>query len=246
MPHSWFASFYITLVSCQIFWAQQIITHGLFFVAISENMGSRKESMTPSQIKVVFAGLTIQGIRRVNESFAISKPSASRMWIGHWVLGIAFYVATSIAIWVEGVPVLRTHSYGVKDLTFTGPSLRSFVSMLLFLLASGVQHDCHNYLTSIKPASTSPNRPANEYRIPKHPAFGRLIVPHYFAECIIYLSLTIAAAPKGYWINWTMACALVFVVVNLGVTAEGTKRWYEGRFGSAAVEGKWRMLPYVF
>lgn len=246
MPHSWFTSFYITLVICCFFWGQQVLTHGHFFLAVADNTSHGQASMTPSQIKVVFAGLTIQGVRRVNESFAIAKPSASRMWIGHWVLGIGFYLATSMAVWIEGVPVLRTHNYGVNDLTFAGPSFRSFVSMLLFLVASGIQHDCHNYLTSIKPASTSSNRPANEYRVPTHPAFARLIVPHYFAECVIYLSLTIAAAPKGYWVNWTMACALVFVVVNLGVTAEGTKRWYESRFGRHAVQRKWRMLPFIF
>lgn len=43
-----------------------------------------------------------------------------------------------------------------------------------------------------------------------------------------------------------MTSALVFVVVNLGVTAEGTKRWYEKRFGVEAVREKWRMIPAVY
>ena len=44
----------------------------------------------------------------------------------------------------------------------------------------------------------------------------------------------------------TFITALVFVMTNLGVTAHGTKQWYEKRFGGDAVKGKARMIPLVF
>ena len=84
------------------------------------------------------------------------------------------------------------------------------------------------------------------YKLPEHPAFSSLIAPHYTAECLVYVSLAIAAAPQGMWLNWTLVCALVFVAVNLGVTADGTKAWYERQFGRKAVEGKARMVPLVW
>jgi 3-oxo-5-alpha-steroid 4-dehydrogenase 3 len=72
------------------------------------------------------------------------------------------------------------------------------------------------------------------------------VTPHYLAECVIYLSIAGMAAPAGQWLNGTVACALVFVAVNLGVTAHGTYEWYERRFGKMALAGRWRMVPFVF
>lgn len=85
-----------------------------------------------------------------------------------------------------------------------------------------------------------------KYSLPEHPIFHQLICPHYFAECLIYLSLAIVSAPAGDLVNRTNFCAFVFVAVNLGVTADGTKKWYEGKFGKQAVAGSWRMIPYVY
>lgn len=46
--------------------------------------------------------------------------------------------------------------------------------------------------------------------------------------------------------NWTLVCGMVFVGVNLGVTAEGTREWYLRRFGVEGVRGRWRMVPFIF
>lgn len=46
--------------------------------------------------------------------------------------------------------------------------------------------------------------------------------------------------------NRTLICAVLFVAVNLGVTAKGTKKWYGEKFGVEKVQGKWRMIPGVF
>lgn len=56
----------------------------------------------------------------------------------------------------------------------------------------------------------------------------------------------IVAAPPGHYINKTIASALVFVVVNLGVTANGTYEWYAHRFGTDKVKGKARMIPLIW
>lgn len=98
-----------------------------------------------------------------------------------------------------------------------------------------MQYDAHAYLAGLK-----------KYTLPDHPIFHNLVCPHYFAECLIYLALSIIAAPPGYMFNHTIFCALVLVAANLGVTADGTKRWYEQKFGIESVKNRWRMIPFVF
>lgn len=105
----------------------------------------------------------------------------------------------------------------------------------VFIIASGLQHGCHKYLTSLQ-----------KYTLPRHPAFQRLICPHYTAECLIYLSLAIIAAPEGESLNKTILAALVFVTVNLSITADASKDWYEAKFGKGSVAGRWRMIPLLF
>jgi 3-oxo-5-alpha-steroid 4-dehydrogenase 3 len=135
-------------------------------------------------------------------------------------------------------PLLATlleKSFDFSHLTIEPPSLRTFVGCLIFILASGVQHDCHGYLASLK-----------KYSVPEHPVFQRLVCPHYFVECLIYFAISIVAAPAGAILNWTVVCALILVAGNLGVTADGTREWYVQKFGPDSMSGKWRMIPFVF
>jgi len=142
---------------------------------------------------------------------------------------------------------IQSQKFTLDDIAITGPSIRTFFCVLLFILASGFQHDCHSYLASLKPKGPpSGQSKPSEYKLPDHPAFHYLIAPHYFAECLIYVSLTIIAAPKGSWVNMTLGCALVFVLVNLGATADVTRVWYRQRFGEEGVRGKWRMIPWMY
>lgn len=85
-----------------------------------------------------------------------------------------------------------------------------------------------------------------KYTLPESGAFKHIVCPHYTCECVLYLALAIAAAPAGMLLNQTLACTLVFVVVNLGTTAQGTKSWYAARFGADKVEHKWKMIPFIF
>ena len=59
-------------------------------------------SMSVDQIALTWSLVSIQGIRRLLESLFLVKPSSSSMWFVHWLLGIAFYLAMGIAVWIEG------------------------------------------------------------------------------------------------------------------------------------------------
>ena len=118
---------------------------------------------------------------------------------------------------------------------FAPPSIRTMIFLPVFLVASGVQNDCHRYLASL-----------SKYTLPEHPIFMDITCPHYTAECLIYLSLAFLGAPQGAIINKTIFTALLFCATNLGATADSTKRWYVEKFGAEKVSGRWRMVPGVW
>lgn len=176
------------------------------------------------------------------------------MWFIHWLLGLGFYLAAGVAIWIEGsgmstlrtcgvllltsgsVGTILTRSLTIDHIKITNaPTMRTFFCVPLFLIASGMQHDCHHFLFSL-----------NKYTLPDHPIFRGIVCPHYGAECVIYLSLAILAAPPGQVVNKTMLSCLVFVAVNLGLTARTTKQWYMQKFNKEAVQDRWLMIPYVY
>ncbi|KAL3478731.1 hypothetical protein BJX99DRAFT_98985 [Aspergillus californicus] len=238
VPHSYFTQFYIVSVLSSIFWALQLLSHGAVFQAIATRIRSEHlhQAISINQVMLCWGMLLIQGVRRLHECLSFSKPSSSTMWFVHWLAGIGFYLAVAVAIWIEGAGTVSTHRLSLDDFLLASRfSGRTLLCLPMFLIASGIQHDCHHYLFSLQ-----------KYTLPTHPMFSRLICPHYTAECMIYLSIALLAAPKGETVNKTVMSALVFVAVNLGITASSTRQWYRQKFGEDAVRGKWNMIPIIF
>ncbi|KAI5293341.1 hypothetical protein KEM52_005630 [Ascosphaera acerosa] len=246
VPHSWFLHFYVVSLASALLWAQQIYAQGPLFRclarwATAEGQGlngAEPASMSLSQIIICWSLLAVQSVRRLAECLAYKKPSASRMWVVHWMVGIAFYFVINIAIWVEGIATMQTAtplpSLNEISCQLFSP-LSNLLFLVLFILASGIQHDCHHYLASLP-----------RYTLPVHDAFRSIISPHYTAECIIYLSLAGLAAPQGHLVNKTVLAGAFFVVVNLGVSAGNSKGWYERKFGAESVRARWRMVPGIY
>lgn len=115
------------------------------------------------------------------------------------------------------------------------PSKSVGVATVVFIVASAKQSECHRHLAGLK-----------KYTLPSEGWFRHIVCPHYTAECLIYLSLSLVAAPPGKLVNQTVFLGLIFVAVNLGTTAAGTKRWYGEKFGAEKVSDKWRMIPFIF
>ncbi|KAI9703630.1 MAG: hypothetical protein M1836_007400 [Candelina mexicana] len=237
VPHSYFEHFYLTSIFFSLFWLIQFVSTGRIYRSLTSSVSERatSRSMSQEQILITWILMLIQGSRRLYECIVFTKPSQTRMWVVHWLLGIAFYIAMSMAVWIEGIPVLPQIKSSVDSLTLAPPSIRTFIAILIFIFASGIQHDCHVYLSSLP-----------KYTIPRYPAFASLICPHYTAECCIYLSLSLLAALEGDLVNKTVFSALVFVVINLGITAELSREWYIKRFGEKSIRGKRRMIPLIY
>ncbi|KAL4941471.1 hypothetical protein BDV06DRAFT_212615 [Aspergillus oleicola] len=238
VPHSYFTQFYVISVLSSIFWALQLLSHGRAFQAIATRISPEhlQQAVSTNQVMLCWGLMLIQGVRRLHECLSFSKPSTSKMWFVHWFAGLGFYLAVAVAVWVEGAGTVLLHELSLDDFNLTSRfGGRTLLSLPMFIIASGLQHDCHHYLFSLE-----------KYTLPTHPMFSYILCPHYTAECIIYLSLALLAAPKGETINKTLLSGVFFVAVNLGITASTTRTWYRQKFGEAAVKGKWNMIPFIY
>lgn len=111
VPHTWFLHFYVVSLLSSIFWAYQILTGGPFFKLIAGNEKSAsaepKSSMSTDQLTLVWSLMTLQAVRRLWESIQTAKPSTSKMFLAHWLMGLTFYLCMGVAIWVEGTGTLN-------------------------------------------------------------------------------------------------------------------------------------------
>ncbi|KAI1393458.1 uncharacterized protein F4822DRAFT_13814 [Hypoxylon trugodes] len=252
VPHSWFMHFYLLSLSCSAFWMLQFLYHGSALEFIVRNQApSEKTPMSINQVILAWVLMSLQGGRRLYEYVAVMRSSSSKMWIIHWLLGMAFYFCTNISIWLEGsgkyydgalvLGFLKCNhigsiqSSGRRSLSIEMPSLNVILGVLIFLSSWVMQYRCHRYLARLK-----------KYSLPEDGLFRYLVCPHYTCECVLYASLALVAAPKDQLYNRTLVCAVLFVAVNLGVTAKGTKKWYGEKFGREKVQGKWAMIPGIF
>jgi len=252
VPHSWFTHYYFTSVASSLFWLQQLSSRGYFFRLIADSSlqskftlvsaGAPAGSMSLPQVYFLWLLLFIQGTRRLIESYTFAKPSKSTMHVAVWLIGIFFYLADGMAIWVEGVAVLSSSATGTPKsrtaatlgavLAYAFHSPAATFATLLFVAASLAQNRAHAHLFSLK-----------TYQIPPSSLFAYVWCPHYTAEVVIYICFALLAAPQGQWFNRTMLAAVVFVAGNLAVTANGTREWYVKRFGPEQASGRARLVP---
>jgi 3-oxo-5-alpha-steroid 4-dehydrogenase 3 len=103
VPHTWFTHYYVVSVASSIFWVVQIITFGQAFEFLVSQSKETNENMTVNQVFLAWLFMAVQGGRRLYESITLTQPSEARMWVGLWVLGIAFYIVIGISVWIEGI-----------------------------------------------------------------------------------------------------------------------------------------------
>ncbi|KAK4227705.1 hypothetical protein QBC38DRAFT_363511 [Podospora fimiseda] len=232
IPHSYFILFYIfSLISC-LFWGFQYFSSGslLSYITSLQPQQSDNSKINGIQVVVAWTIILLQSLRRIYEHLFVLKPSkSSSMWIIHFILGLAFYFFINISIFIEGASSSALRSAGET----TPPILKLFLSSVLFLYAWTNQFKCHAHLSTLK-----------KYSLPTKGLFQWFICAHYTCEVLLYTSLAIVMAPEGMIFNKTILAAVVFVGVNLGVTARGTRKWYENKFEEKV--GKWNMIPFIF
>jgi 3-oxo-5-alpha-steroid 4-dehydrogenase 3 len=104
VPHTWFTHYYAVSTGSSVFWAYQILARGQAFKLLAAySRPTISGSMTANQVLLAWSMMSVQGTRRLYESVTLTKPSKSKMWVGLWAIGIAYYVAMGITVWIEGI-----------------------------------------------------------------------------------------------------------------------------------------------
>lgn len=103
VPHTWFTHYYVVSVASSIFWGYQIYTRGRLFEFLAFYSQPKSDAMTVNQVILAWSFMVIQGARRLYESLTLTKPSQSKMWVGLWIIGIAYYVFMGLSVWIEGI-----------------------------------------------------------------------------------------------------------------------------------------------
>jgi 3-oxo-5-alpha-steroid 4-dehydrogenase 3 / polyprenol reductase len=110
VPHSYFTHFYVLAVLGTLFWGVQLAVHGNIYRLLRDlpvpawAEGTRRTPGGQSIHQVVLAWtcFLLHTGRRLLECLYIQKQGKSRMWITHYLLGMVFYAATAVSIWIEG------------------------------------------------------------------------------------------------------------------------------------------------
>lgn len=261
VPHAYFIHFYTLSIGALLLWFGQIAAQQPILHFVLQYTHEPEQPVAAVQVIIAWLAILVLSIRRYLEENE-KEPSESRMFFGHWIMGLLFYSVTSVAVWIEGDRQLIAHTLGtsldpktpISAMTIfkrfvlllapndlpTQKRILVLVGLLIFFSASMTQSNFHGYLRYMKRLTQG------DYTLPDHPLFDYTVTPHYLAECFEYIGLALMLAPVGQLFNTTMLCCVVFVVVNLGVTADGTREWYRAKFGEEAVKGKARMVPLIW
>lgn len=234
VPHRWFCHFYVLSFSSSLFWLVQIVSRGRL-LRLVDNVVPPRPAVTPVEGSLLSVFLMLlHSARRLVESCTFSYRSTSRMWIGHYAFGLTFYLAVNLATWVEGVRPLLVDDMSHLDWIDFLTQSKIIVGLMLFWTASLLQHVAHAHLAALP-----------KYSVPHHWLFKRLIAPHYTAECVLYLGLSMIAAPDGHMANTLLLWVVLLSAVNLGITADGTKKWLLQKFREqkSEIQSRYRLVP---
>lgn len=109
---------------------------------------------------------------------------------------------------------------------------------LLFLYASFHQYKCHVILANIR---TGRKSDSTQYALPKGDWFDLVTNPHYFAEILLYIGISMA---QGFRNVWTIAPVLSTALLLL-IGAKLSHEWYKEKYGDV-VQRKRALIPYIY
>lgn len=180
---------------------------------------------TCSRYSLIFALLMVQAGRRVYECTHVTRWSgAAQMHVTHYMAGLYFYVATPV-----------TCAMGLASSSGTLPQMVfPLIVVFAFALFSWDQYWSHVHLALLP-----------KYSAPYARLFRYVLCPHYLDEMGIYACVTALACAQGIQCaaDGVILCSMVFVAVNLGVSAIETNQYYRRRF--PAYDVQWALVPWI-
>jgi 3-oxo-5-alpha-steroid 4-dehydrogenase 3 len=134
LPHHYFTHFYVVGAASTVFWGWQAWTHGAAYRCVAGIQipaavegrwkargggGGGGGGMRIEQVLLAWTCFLAQVCRRLYECLFVQKSGggSSRMWFVHYLLGIAFYSAMAVSVWIEGTGMVAPYQGGVNFAT---------------------------------------------------------------------------------------------------------------------------------
>ncbi|KAK9763351.1 hypothetical protein K7432_010050 [Basidiobolus ranarum] len=253
VPKRWFQHFYIF----GFIWNLWLILEFISWLSFSKKwflLNILPKLDTP--VEVEFSGsperalyallLTqVQLTRRSYEVLFVEKPSTATMHLGHYLVGLCFYLAISLSVWLEAAGNLGVYSTSVPQLSWN-PSFIEVMIMLLSTMIFGYfsyrQYRCHVILSNLRAGSSEVKPGPPKYFLPRGDLFEYVTGGHYFGEIMIYFSLWLLVGLS----NITMGLGFFWVFINLSIIARETHGWYHSRFPDKYPKNRKIIIPYVY
>lgn len=220
----WIQNFYVPKSYFIHFYALSVTATTLLLASVTVSQVS-----APVQSLLLGTLVLIHSMNRLLDSLT-SKPSVARIHIFHYIVGLVFYTLISCILYLALYPETTASP--------KAPAPVIAISVILLLYASYSQHCYHLHLQSLP-----------KYSLPTYKLFSVVSSPHYFCEVLVYLALLILYIDSPWLpvchrdLRTTLGLALIWVITNLGISAEVTHRYYLDKFKSAP---KYMMIPFVY
>ncbi|KAI9145419.1 hypothetical protein BKA69DRAFT_1121785 [Paraphysoderma sedebokerense] len=194
---------------------------------------------------LLFSLYQIHLARRLYEQLFIFPKTKSKMHIGHYLLGITFYVFIVMALWVDLVPLSNPWNPEAAPFRISTLTVSQFTFVIVFLVSNWMQHMVHRKL-AVSRASLK-----GIYHLPTGPYFRYIVSPHYFFEIAIYLSLWRISCGqlKGERsLKGTLVYVVIWCIISLSINAHQSWKYYESTVGREKWKQKriYRILPYIW
>ena len=212
VPRSWFLHFYIL----------GTLLNGVLLILLNNNVSNTRTF--PVSRKLLGILFEIHLVRRMLEERFMMRPSPkSMMKIPHYLLGLAFYIPTTVAI---NTAQATTHIH---------------LGIGVFLIGNCLQLYHHWVLAHLRQHTEK----TPVYAIPRGGLFRFICSPHYLCEWIIYFSFALMSN-----FDTPLVLALIWTIVCISISADQTFSWYFRTFSpkllSKQVPDWRRVIPFVW
>ncbi|XP_068176187.1 polyprenol reductase [Antennarius striatus] len=165
--------------------------------------------------------ICIHSLRRLMECLFVSVFSDGAIHLVQYVFGLVYYVAL-------GLTVLCSDRLGTGTGTLLSQlSCFHVAAVTLFIWASLMQHQSMVLLARLRTGKSGAVE-TRTHRLPKGGWFDLVSCPHYFAELLIYISLSLVSG--GLSLTWWLV--VLYVLFNQALAAQLCHEFYIGKYES--------------
>ncbi|XP_078404102.1 polyprenal reductase [Cetorhinus maximus] len=182
--------------------------------------------------------LCMQAARRLIECLFTSVFSNGVVHLVQYCWGLVYYVLVGLTVHCEG-PVLGTKVYTIQDLLAQGKWYHA-AGVMLFFWATVHHHKSHVILASLR--KNKLGEVINfRHSIPYGDWFDVVSCPHYLAELLIYLAISVTF--EGRHLTWW--CVVFYVLFSHAMMAILCHEFYVKKFDTYPKNRK-AFIPFIY